>query len=366
MKPLKPSFIFTLCISCLLLACGAGNKGNDVTSSNDMDKKYRWTVVTTWQKNYPLLGTSIEKLADLVAEMSRGQLTMTVYGSGELVPALEVFDAVSSGAVQAGHSAAYYWRGKLPVAQFFTNLPFGMTAMERAAWLYYGGGLELWREIYGRHNLVPFPAGNTGSQWGGWFRKPINSVADLKGLKVRMPGFGGEVMKRLGAQQVLLPGAELYTALETGVIDAVEWVGPTNDLSYGFHEITRYYYYPGWQETAPTMELIVNKKAWEALPKHLQAIVSTAAQAIDLDMMAQYGARNPDALQTIEKNSNIQVLQFPDAVLTALARASEEAIQEQVARDPDSARVYRSWQVFKEKSKHYRKKADAFLEARQQ
>ena len=194
-----------------------------------------WRMYTTWPKNFPGLGTGANRLAESITRMSGGRLKVTVYGAGERVPALEVFDAVSRGSAQMGHGGAYYWKGKAAAAPFFASVPFGFTAQEMNAWLYYGGGLELWRELYAPFNLMPFDAGNTGTQMGGWFRKPIDSVADLRGLKMRIPGMGGEVMARLGVTAVNIPGGELFTALSTGTIDATEWVGTYNDLAFGLH-----------------------------------------------------------------------------------------------------------------------------------
>ena len=220
----------------------------------DKDKTYNWRLVTSWPKNYPGLGMAPERIADLVEEMSDGQMKITVYGAGEQVPAFGVFDAVSSGSHQMGHSGGYFWKGKVPAAQFFTSVPFGLTADEINAWVNHGGGLELWREIYEPFNIYPIPAGNTGTQMFGWFNKEINSLEDIKGLKMRIPGIGGEVLKEAGGIPVTLPGGELFTALQTGVIDATEWVGPYNDLTFGFHQAAKYYYYPGWHEPGPMPE----------------------------------------------------------------------------------------------------------------
>ncbi|MFT5236033.1 MAG: TRAP-type mannitol/chloroaromatic compound transport system substrate-binding protein, partial [Shewanella sp.] len=192
-----------------------------------------WKLVTSWPKNFPGLGMAPERFAKLVDEMSAGRLKIKVYGAGELMPAFEVFDAVSQGTVQMGHSAAYYWKGKTPAAQFFTSIPFGLNAQEMNGWLHYGGGMELWEEVYEPFGIIPLAGGNTGVQMGGWFNKEINSMEDLKGLKMRLPGLGGEVLKRVGGVPVTLPGRELFTALQTGAIDATEWVGPFNDLAFG-------------------------------------------------------------------------------------------------------------------------------------
>ena len=193
--------------------------------------------------------------------------------AGELVPAFEVFDAVSSGTAEMGHGAAYYWKGKSEAAQFFASVPFGMNAQELAAWFYYGDGLSLWREVYEPFGLIPAPAGNTGVQMGGWFNKEINGLADLEGLKMRIPGLGGEVLRRAGGTPVNLPGGEIFTALQTGSIDATEWVGPYNDLAFGLHQVARYYYYPGWHEPGTCLEAMFNAEAFAALPEDLRTAI---------------------------------------------------------------------------------------------
>jgi TRAP-type mannitol/chloroaromatic compound transport system substrate-binding protein len=305
-------------------------------------------MYTTWPRNFPALGTGANRLAELITTMSGGRLRVSVYGAGERVPAMEVFDAVSRGSAQMGHGAAYYWKGKAEAAPFFTALPFGMTAQETNAWLHAGGGMALWRELYADFNLVPFDAGNTGSQMGGWFRKQINTVTDLRGLRMRIPGHGGDVMARLGVATVNIPGGEIFSALSTGAIDAAEWVGPYNDLAFGFQNAAKYYYYPGWQEPGATLEAIVNKSAWEALPEDLQAIVETACSAVSHLMLAEMTARNADAIAQLRDRHGIEVLRFPDEVLRALQQASTEVIEGIAARDSFAARVWASYKGFME------------------
>ena len=337
-----------------------GERGRHYLPQNDQratasgqERVYHWKLVTTWPKNFPGLGTAPEKFAQVVNRMSKGRLQITVYGAGELVPALGVFDAVSAGSVQAGHGAAYYWKGKLPSSIFFTTAPFGMTAQEMNGWLYHGGGIELWREAYAPFNLVPFAGGNTGVQMAGWFNKEINSVADLKGLKMRIPGSGGEVLNSLGGTSVTLPGGELYTSLQTGVIDATEWVAPFNDLAFGFHEVARYYYYPGWHEPGSTLELIINKSAYEALPDDLQAIVEVAARYANADMLDEYTARNNHALNELVDKHGVQLRQLPDDVMRALHSTSDAYLEELSQTDELTGRVYASWKQFMENAKNY-------------
>jgi TRAP-type mannitol/chloroaromatic compound transport system substrate-binding protein len=323
-----------------------------VNSSHDA-QIYHWTMVTTWPKNFPGIGAAPENFANLLRKVSRGRLDVTVYGANQLVPAMGVFGAVSSGSAQMGHGAAYYWRGKVPAAAFFSSVPFGMNAQELNGWLHYGGGMELWRELYAEHNLVPFAGGNTGVQLGGWFNKPINSLADIQGLKMRIPGLGGDVFTRAGGTAVNIPGGELYTALQSGVIDATEWVGPYNDLAFGFHQIAKYYYYPGWQEPGPALEFTVNKDAYDSLPDDLKIMIETAARAINQDMLDEYTARNNDALVELVEKYHVDLRPFPNDVLQAFAKISEDIYQENSAADPQFKKVYDSYKTFLDKVRHY-------------
>ena len=225
--------------------------------------KIQWKMTTTWPPHFPVLGEGADMLAKLIGDMSGGRLTVQVYGGGELVPPLQAFDAVSQGTVEMGHGAAYYWAGKMPAAQFFAAVPFGMNAQGMNAWIYTGGGQALWDELYAPFNLKPMPAGNTGVQMGGWFNREIKSIDDFKGLKMRIPGLGGKVLAKAGGTAILSPGGEIYTNLERGVIDATEWVGPYNDYKMGFYKVAKYYYYPGWHEPGTVLETFVNKKAFE-------------------------------------------------------------------------------------------------------
>jgi TRAP-type mannitol/chloroaromatic compound transport system substrate-binding protein len=311
---------------------------------------FEWSATTSWPPKLPGMGIAVDNLAERIERASNGRLKIKVYAGGELVPAFEAFDAVSRGTVEMGHDASYYHKGKVAAAQFFTAIPFGMTYMEMNAWLYYGGGLELWRDLYEPFNLVPFPCGNTGVQMGGWFNREINSIEDLKGLKMRIPGLGGEVIRRAGATPVTMPGSEIFTSLQTGAIDATEWVGPYNDLAFGLHKVARYYYYPGWQEPAPALECFINKAAWDSLPDDLQAIVEITCQAITTDMMAEYTHGNAVALQQIIDDPNVELRQFPDDVLQYLRNIAEEIVAEMVENDPAVAKIHESWSAFLEKS----------------
>ena len=231
---IKNVSLSTLAISSGIISSCSNEKKENTSSAVDMGKTYEWKLVTTWPPHFPILGEYVDEFAKWVEQMSNGRLKIQVYGGGELVPALEVFDAVSGGVAEMGHGSAYYWAGKLPSAQFFGSVPFGMNAQQVNAWLYFGGGLDLWRELYSEHSLVPFVCGNTGGQMGGWFNKEINTMKDFVGLKMRIPGLGGKVIAKTGATSILAPGGELYTDLDRGVIDALEWIGPYHDSIMGF------------------------------------------------------------------------------------------------------------------------------------
>ena len=351
----------------LLIGLISGCSGEQ-ESSNSVDaeyKTYKWRLVTSWPKNYPGLGMAPERIADLVEEMSNGQMQITVYGAGEQVPAFGVFDAVSSGSHQMGHSGGYFWKGKVPAAQFFTSVPFGLTADEINAWVNRGGGLELWREIYEPFNIYPIPAGNTGTQMFGWFNKEINSLEDVKGLKMRIPGIGGEVLKEAGGIPVTLPGGELFTALQTGVIDATEWVGPYNDLTFGFHQAAKYYYYPGWHEPGPMLELLINMDAWNSLPKHLQVIIETATKAVNQDTLDEYLARNNQALTELIEVHGVELRKLPDDVIEEFRAISNEILSELAEEDEVIGKVYDSYIEFKNNVTEYHKiSEDSFIEAR--
>ena len=343
----RRQFIGGLAGGAALAACAPQTQDQGVAATAE---RFSWKLVTTWLPNFPGLGTGVNTLARYIREMSAGRLDVTVYAAGELVPAFEVFDAVSQGSAEMGHGAAYYWRGKSAAAQFFATIPFGLNAHEQNAWLYYGGGLELWREVYEPFNLMPFPAGNTGVQMGGWFNRPIESMADLHGLKMRIPGIGGEVLRRAGGTPVNLPLSEIFTALQTGSIDATEWVSPYNDVAIGLHQAARYYYYPGWQEPGPTLECIVNRDAWDSLPEDLQAMVRVACQATNMDMVSEFMALNATALEQLSSDETVEIRKFPDEVLNELKELTYTVLDELAAEDPMLARVWTSYREFMNRS----------------
>ena len=359
---MKKILTFVLLIG---LISGCSGEQESSNSAGAEYKTYKWRLVTSWPKNYPGLGMAPEKIANLVEEMSNGQMQITVYGAGEQVPAFGVFDAVSSGSHQMGHSGGYFWKGKVPAAQFFTSVPFGLTADEINAWVNRGGGLELWREIYEPFNIYPIPAGNTGTQMFGWFNKEINSLEDVKGLKMRIPGIGGEVLKEAGGIPVTLPGGELFTALQTGVIDATEWVGPYNDLTFGFHQAAKYYYYPGWHEPGPMLELLINMDAWNSLPKHLQVIIETATKAVNQDTLDEYLARNNQALTELIEVHGVELRKLPDDVIEEFRVISNEILSDLAKEDDVIGKIYDSYIEFKNNVTEYHKiSEDSFIEAR--
>lgn len=347
-----------------LTACGTEDSPTAAKVA-EPQKVYKWKMVTTWPKNFPGLGTGANNIAKLINEMSGGRIDVKVYGAGELVGAFEVFDAVSRGNAQLGHAGAYYWKGKIPAAPFFSTVPFGLTAQEMNSWLFNGGGLQLWEEAYKPFGLIPNAAGNSGTQMGGWFNKEINSLADLKGLKMRIPGFGGEVLKRAGGIPVTLPGGELFPSMQSGALDATEWVGPYNDLAFGFYKVAKYYYTPGWHEPGTTMECMINEAAFNELPADLQSIVRNAMKVANGDMLAEYTARNEQALQTLINEHHVELKYFPDDVLKELKKLSEEVIDEEAAKDPLSTKVWASQKAFKEQVMQWTAVSEqAFLRAR--
>lgn len=331
-----------------LVSCGAEKQQEVNTPNINFNKTYRWKMVTTWPPNFPVLDEGCKLLAKWVEEMSGGRMKIHVYGGGELIPALECFDAVSNGAVEMGHGVAYYWAGKVPAAQFFGAVPFGMNANQSNSWVLAGEGGKLWEEIYEPFDILPITCGNTGIQMGGWFNRDINSLEDIKGLKMRIPGLGGKVFNKAGGTAVLVSGSEIYTNLERGVIDATEWIGPYHDYKMGFYQVAKNYYYPGWHEPGATLELLINKSKLLELPLDLQQIIKTAAYQLNDWMGAEFDAKNAIYLKKLIDEEGVLLKQFPSDVLSALKRYTDETIEELTDRDATSKKVYESYSKFRD------------------
>jgi TRAP-type mannitol/chloroaromatic compound transport system substrate-binding protein len=298
-----------------------------------------WRMTTSWPKSLDTLYGGAEWVSKRVAAATGGKFNIKVFAAGEIVGGLQVLDAVQNGTVECGHTATYYFFGKDPTFALSCAVPFGMNARGQNAWMYHGGGLELMREFYKDFNCMQFPAGNTGCQMGGWFRKEIKTVADLKGLKFRVGGFAGQVLTKLGVVPQQIAGGDIYPALEKGTIDAAEWVGPYDDEKLGFYKVAKYYYYPGWWEAGPELDVLVNIKAWEALPKEYQAILETACGDANTWMLSKYDAVNPDALKRLVANG-VQLRPFSNEILAACYKAANEVYAETSAKNPKFKKVY--------------------------
>ena len=325
----------------------------------------RLKMVTTWPKNFPGVGTGAERLAHRIRESSGGRIDVTVYAAGELVPALAAFDAVSQGKADLYHGAEYYWQGRSHAFNFFAAVPMGLVANEMNAWIRFGGGQELWDTLSARFNLKAMPAGNTGTQLGGWFRRPVETPDDFRGLRIRMPGLGGEVMQRLGATPVTKAGGELFQALDQGNIDATEWVGPWNDMAFAFHTIADYYYYPGFHEPGTGLSCGINRSLWDGLDEAERAAIRSAAAAETMVMHAEFEHQNALALQRLLAIPRIRVAPFPEDVQQAMARISAAVLEEVAARDPFTRRVYDSFLAARTRAMAWGKiSEEAFAHAR--
>ena len=329
----------------LAAGCDCADKCGVTSGPNIVRQRRELKMVTTWPKDFPGLGTAAEETARAITEMTDGEITIQVYGANELVGAFEVFDAVANGAADLYHGAEYYWVGKAKAYPFFTAVPFGMTLNEIMGWVEFGGGQQLWDELSAGFNIKPFHAGNTGHQMGGWFKREINSLEDLRGLKIRMPGLGGEVMRRVGAAAVAIPGGEIYQALQSGSIDASEWVGPFNDLAFGFHREARYYYWPGFHEPAAALGVGINLDLWNSLTPSERKIFQTACQAANNQSIAQFAHFNGIALKTLIEEHDVQMRRMPDDVLAELARQSRIVLEEVAETDDISRRIYESYRA---------------------
>lgn len=348
----RRDFLTTTVIGATALAVNGCHRAPEETKEGEVHinkaKKVTLKLATSWPAHFPIMGTGVDTFAKRCFELSSGTLEIKVYAKNILVPALQVFDATSAAQIDAFHSGVYYWKGKNPAFSIFGGMPLGLTSEEMITWMKFGGGYELWREMYGKFNLYPLIGGTTGPQMGGWFKKEIKSLADLKGLKMRIPGLGGEVMKKLGVNPVLLPAGEIYTSLERGTIDATEWVGPALDNMMGFGKAAPYYY-TGWHEPGSILEITFNKARWEKLSKEHQAIITAASEEMTGNMLQEFRYKNAKALQELPKD--VQIKTFPKDMMDAANIALEEVLQDESAKHPDFNRVLESYQAFTDLNK---------------
>ena len=307
-------------------ALGAGVAATSLAAPAVAQGNITWRMVTTWPKNFPGLGVGAQRLADRITAASGGRLTVQVYSAGEMVPPLQSLDAVIDGTAEMSHGAAYYWQNKSPALSFFTGVPYGMTSRELTAWVRYMGGQEIWDEIYDQFGVQGFLSGDTGTQAGGWFRNELTGVDSVKGLRFRTPGLGGRVWEKLGATVTNMAAGEIFQALQSGTLDAAEFVGPYNDLALGFYQVAKNYYFPSFVEPGLATELVVDKKKYQALPADLQALIKDICQAEYDQVASDFYANDPRALQTLINDHGVNVMQFPEEILKAGAEAAQEII----------------------------------------
>lgn len=315
-------------------------------------------LVTTWPRDFPGLGVGADRIAKRITAISEGRLNVTLYAAGELVPAFDSFDAVSSGNAEMYHGVEYYWEAKHKAFVFFGSVPLGMTAHEIEAWVHFGGGQQLWDELSGQFGVKGLLAGNTGVQMGGWFQEPIQSIDQIKTLKMRIPGLGGEVIRRLGGEAVSLPGGKIVEALKSGEINATEWVGPYNDMAFGLQDILKNYMFPGFHEPGTAISLGINKAFWEGLNDTEREIIRTAAHAENDVMMAEYNARNGQALAELTTSHGVKLHIFPRDVWTAIAKVSQEVVNEIGQVDSLSDRILTSWRDFQRQVSEWQQISD--------
>ncbi|MDD5388415.1 MAG: TRAP transporter substrate-binding protein [Gallionellaceae bacterium] len=307
----------------------------------------KWHLASSFPKSLDTIYGASDLLADRLNKITGGKFQLRVHAGGELVPGLQVLDAVQQGTVECGHSASYYYVGKNMAFAFDCALPFGLTARQQNAWMYFGGGIQLMRELFKKYNIVQFPGGNTGVQMGGWFRKEIKSLADLRGLKMRIPGIGGQIMAQLGAVPQTLAGGDIYPSLERGALDAAEWVGPYDDEKLGFHKIAQHYYYPGWWEGGPQLSFYVNSAKWNELPEAYKQAFETACAEANANMLAEYDFKNPQALMRLVRQG-VKLHAYPKDVMKAARTASFKLYDAEAAKNPDFARIYKQWKTFRD------------------
>ena len=326
------------------------NRISDKNINIKRGKVVKLKLATSWPAHFPIMGTGVDSFAKRCSELSNGTLEIKIYPKNILVPALQVFDTTSSAQIDAFHSGVYYWKGKNSAFSIFGGMPLGLTSEEMITWMKFGGGMELWRELYAKFNLYPLIGGSTGPQMGGWFKKEINTLPDLKGLKMRIPGLGGEVMQKLGVNPVLLPAGEIFTSLERGTIDATEWVGPALDSMMGFSKAADYYY-TGWHEPGSILEITFNKNRWEQLSAEHQAIITAATEEMTGNMIQEFRYKNAKALQELPKN--VQIRTFPKEIMDAAKVALNEVLEMESQKNPDFKRILKSYSDFSTLNKNW-------------
>jgi TRAP-type mannitol/chloroaromatic compound transport system substrate-binding protein len=310
----------------------------------------KWRMVTSWPKRLPGPGMSAERIAERIRSLSGGRIDITVHAAGELVPAFEVLDAVGNGVADLGHTASFYWQGKMPAASFFTTVPFGLTPGEHVAWIEAGGGQALWDELYASFGVKPFMGGNTGVCMGGWFRREVKSLADLRGLKLRTLGLGGEVYRRLGATPQTTPPAEILVSLQSGVIDGAEFVGPGTDIALGLYRVALFYYYPGFNKPNGTGECIISLKAWNALSDEIKAVVAHACATEANYALAEMERLNAQALEVLVNEHKVKLAVFPDDLTAAARKQANDVLGELAGRSAITGKVHASYAAFRERT----------------
>jgi TRAP-type mannitol/chloroaromatic compound transport system substrate-binding protein len=309
----------------------------------------KWRMASSFPKSLDTIYGAGEVLTKRLAEITDGKFEIRVFAGGEIVPALGVLDAVQQNTVECGHTASYYYHGKNKALSLDATIPFGLNARQLTGWMYHGGGMKLLREMFAQYNVVNFSGGNTGAQMGGWYRKEIKGIDDLKGLKIRIPGFGAEIFSQMGAVPQQLPGGEIYPALERGAIDAAEWTVPYDDEKLGFYKVAPFYYYPGWWEPGPQLSFYVNKEQWEKLPRPYQAAFEAASQEASVLMLAAYDAKNPPAVQRLIQ-AGVQMRRYPDDVLLRAYETAQKLYDEESAKNPTFKTIYESMRAFQQLS----------------
>jgi TRAP-type mannitol/chloroaromatic compound transport system substrate-binding protein len=308
----------------------------------------KWRLTSSFPKSLDIAFGAADGIAKRVASATAGKFQIQVFAAGEIVPALQVLDAVQNNTVECAHTAPYFSFGKDASFAFGCAVPFGLNARQQNAWMYAGGGMALMRELYQRYNIVHFPAGNTGAQMGGWFRKEIRTLEDLKGMKFRVGGFAGRVLAKLGVVPTQIPASDIYPALEKGTIDAAEWVGPYDDERLGFFKVAKHYYYPGWWDGGPELDLFINADAWKTLPSEYQSILEAACAEANVLMLAKYDAQNPAAMRRLVSNHGVQLRPFSREILDACWNGANEVYAEESAKNPGFKKIYDSWRPFRD------------------